>query len=149
MNLNVNKIKNKALNKDEIKVTIEYSDNTDIENFVEYINEYEKRMVVVRQDNEFTQIDFQDILLFSSDKRNIYCRTEKGEYKVKNTLYELERNRDFVRISRSCIINIKHLKSFDIGETGKLVVKLDNGSEEVVSRRKVKEIMKYIEERSI
>ncbi len=149
MNLNVNKIENKALNKDEIKVTIEYSDNSDIENFVEYINEYEKRMVVVRQDNEFTQIDFQDILLFSSDKRNIYCRTKKGEYKVKNTLYELERNRDFVRISRSCIINIKHLKSFDIGETGKLVVKLDNGSEEVVSRRKVKEIMKYIEERSI
>ena len=149
MKLNVNKVINESLNKDELKITIEHSENNDIENFVEYINEYEKRMVVVRQDNELTQIDFQDIILFSSDKRNVYCRTKEREYKVKNTLYELEQNKDFIRISRSCIINIKHLKSFDIGETGKLVAKLDNDSEEIVSRRRVKEIMKYIEERSI
>ena len=149
MKLNVNKVINESLSKDELKITIEHSENNDIENFVEYINEYEKRMVVVRQDNELTQIDFQDIILFSSDKRNVYCRTKEREYKVKNTLYELEQNKDFIRISRSCIINIKHLKSFDIGETGKLVAKLDNDSEEIVSRRRVKEIMKYIEERSI
>ena len=149
MRLNVNKIKNKTLSEDEIKITIEYSENNDIENFVEYINEYEKKIVVVRQNNELTQIDFQDIILFSSDKRNVYCKTKNGEYKIKNTLYELEQNREFIRISRSCIINIKHLKSFDIGETGKLVAKLDDGSKEVVSRRKVKEIMNYIEERSI
>ena len=149
MKLNVNRVINESLNKDELKITIEHSENNDIENFIEYINEYEKRMVVVRQDNELTQIDFQDIILFSSDKRNVYCRTKEREYKVKNTLYELEQNKDFIRISRSCIINIKHLKSFDIGETGKLVAKLDNDSEEIVSRRRVKEIMKYIEERSI
>ena len=149
MKLNVNRVINESLNKDELKITIEHSENNDIENFIEYINEYEKRMVVVRQDNELLRIDFQDIILFSSDKRNVYCRTKEREYKVKNTLYELEQNKDFIRISRSCIINIKHLKSFDIGETGKLVAKLDNDSEEIVSRRRVKEIMKYIEERSI
>ena len=149
MKLTINKIKNESLNKDEIKITIEHSQNNDIENFIEYINEYEKKMVVVRQDNELLRIDFQDIILFSSDKRNVYCKTKEKEYKVKNTLYELEQNREFIRISRSCIINIKHLKSFDIGETGKLVAKLDDGSKEVVSRRKVKEIMNYIEERSI
>ena len=149
MKLTINKIKNESLNKDEIKITIEHSQNNDIENFIEYINEYEKKMVVVRQDNELLRIDFQDIILFSSDKRNVYCKTKEKEYKVKNTLYELEQNREFIRISRSCIININHLKSFDIGETGKLVAKLDDGSKEIVSRRKVKEIMKYIEERSI
>ena len=149
MKLTINKIKNESLNKDEIKITIEYSENNDIENFIEYINEYEKKMVVVRQDNELLRIDFQDIILFSSDKRNVYCKTKEKEYKVKNTLYELEQNREFIRISRSCIININHLKSFDIGETGKLVAKLDDGSKEIVSRRKVKEIMKYTEERSI
>ena len=149
MKLTINKIKNESLNKDEIKITIEHSQNNDIENFIEYINEYEKKMVVVRQDNELLRIDFQDIILFSSDKRNVYCKTKEKEYKVKNTLYELEQNREFIRISRSCIININHLKSFDIGETGKLVAKLDDGSKEIVSRRKVKEIMKYTEERSI
>ena len=85
MKLTINKIKNESLNKDEIKITIEYSENNDIENFIEYINEYEKKMVVVRQDNELLRIDFQDIILFSSDKRNVYCKTKEKEYKVKNT----------------------------------------------------------------
>ena len=63
---------------------------------------------------------------------------------------KLENQEDeFVRISKSCIININHLDSFDMGETGVIVVKLDNGTEEIVSRRKVKEILKYIKERGI
>ena len=79
----------------------------------------------------------------------IIVTTKDGEFKIKNTLNELEKIEDFLRISRSSIVNIKHIESFDIGETGKLIVKLDNGTEEIVSRRKVKEIMNYIRERSL
>ena len=44
---------------------------------------------------------------------------------------------------------MKHLDSFDMGKTGVIIVKLDDGTEEIVSRRKIKEILKYIKERSI
>ena len=44
---------------------------------------------------------------------------------------------------------MKYLDSFDMGETGIIVVKLKDKTEEIVSRRRVKEILKYIKERSI
>ena len=150
MNINIKKKKNEELNIDEINIWIEYSTNTNIDKIIEHIKNYDDQKVLVRQNNEYLQIDFQDIIAFYSDKKDIYCRTESGEYKIKNSLSRLENQaNDFVRISKSCIINIKHLDSFDMGETGSIVVKLDDGTEEIVSRRKVKEILRYIKERSI
>ena len=150
MDIHIEEIENNELKENEINISIEHLSGKDIKDFLKYIKEYDTKKVVIRENNEFKQIDYKDIILFYSNKRDIYCRTKNGEYKVKNTLYELEReNNDFKRISRSCVINMKHTKSFDIGQTGKLVVKLDDESEEIVSRRRVKDIMKYIEERSI
>ena len=150
MNINIRKKKNEELNTDEINILIEYSTNTNIDKIIEHIKNYKDQKVLVRQNNEYLQIDFQDIIAFYSDKKDIYCRTKSGEYKIKNSLSRLENQaNDFVRISKSCIINIKHLDSFDMGETGSIVVKLDDGTEEIVSRRKVKEILRYIKERSI
>ena len=150
MNINIKKKKNEELNNDEINVLVEYSTDTNIEKIIEHIKNYNDQKVLVRQNNEYVQIDFQDIIVFHSNKKDIYCRTKSGEYKIKNSLTKLENQvNDFVRISKSCIINIKHLDSFDIGETGAIVVKLDDGTKETISRRKVKEILKYIKERSI
>lgn len=137
-------------NKNIINILIEDSDNLDINEFKEYINRYNERKVVVSQDNELLQINLQDIILFYSDKKYNYCRTKTGEYKIKNKLYELENySNDFIRISKSCIVNINHVISFDIGESGKIVVKLDDNTNEIVSRRKIKNVMNYLDERGI
>ena len=44
---------------------------------------------------------------------------------------------------------MKHIEKFDISETGKIVVKLDDCTEQVVSRRKTGNIMKYLDDRRI
>ena len=150
MNINVNKKKNEELEKNEINVFLEYPEDINIDNFVKYIKKYDTQKVLVKQDNEYIQIDYQDIILFYSDKKYIYCKTKNGEYKVNTSLSKVENEEnDFIRISKSCIINIKYLDRFDMGETGIIVVKLKDGTEEIVSRRRVKEILKYIKERSI
>ena len=88
--------------------------------------------------------------MFYSDKKYNYCKVKDNSYKVKSRLYELEKeNADFIRISKSCIVNINHIEKFDISETGKIVVKLDDLSEQIVSRRRSSDIMKYLEERMI
>lgn len=93
-----------------INVLIEEKDNLDINEFKEYINRYNERKVIVSQDNELLQINLQDIILFYSDKKYNYCKTKTGEYKIKNKLYELENySNDFIRISKSCIVNINHV----------------------------------------
>ena len=88
--------------------------------------------------------------MFYSDKKYNYCKLKDRTYRVKSKLYELEEiNADFIRISKNCIVNIKHVEMFDISKTGKIVVRLDDFTEQVVSRRKTKDIMKYLEDRRI
>ena len=137
-------------NKNDINILIEETDEININDFTNYIKKYNKKKIIVSQDNEKMQIDFQDIILFYSDKKYNYCKTKKGEYKIKNKLYEIENySKDLIRISKSCIININHVISFDMGETGKIVVRLDNNTKEVVSRRKIKDVINFLDERGI
>ena len=153
MNINLEEKKNENLDEDVIIVELQYSSkNKDFLEFIEYIKKYEQKNKVIVLDNNYTLIEIQmkDIILFYSDKKVNYCKTQKGSYKVKSTLYELEKiSNDFIRISKSCIVNINHIEKFDISETGKIVVKLDDFTEQIVSRRRTGEIMKYLEERRI
>lgn len=146
--------KRKELEKNEINVTIEYSnENAEVNDFIQYISNYDKQKnkIVVNKDNELIQIDSKDIILFYSDKKYNYCKTINGEYKIKSKLYEVEKmGKDFIRISKSCVVNINHVKCFDISETGRIVVKFNSDiTEENVSRRRIKDVMNYLEERSI
>lgn len=136
--------------KDEFNIILEFSNrNKEIEDMIHYINCY-KRKVIVNKDYEALEIEYKDIILFYSDKKNNYCKTKKDTYRIKNKLYELEKmDIDFVRISKSCIININHVKFFDLSKTGKIIVKLEDKTEETVSRRKIKEVMNFLEERGI
>lgn len=150
MKLNIKKSENNKLNLNEIDILIESNINTDIAKLIEYINKYDEKKLIVSQNNELMNINLQDIILFYSDKKNNYCRTNNDIYKVNYKLYELERRcEDFIRISKSRIININHVSKFDIGETGKIVVKLDDNTQEIVSRRKVRLVMEFLEERSL
>ena len=155
MKINIKQKSNENLEKDEIYLEVHYSsDNKEIQHFVNYINNYKMNnkntVLVLADDYTIQEIETKDIITFYSDKKYNYCKLKNKSYRIKSKLYELENeNTDFIRISKSCIINMKHVEKFDISETGKIVVKLDDSSEEIVSRRKTTSIMKYLEERRI
>lgn len=151
MDINIEKIikKGKSLNK--INIRIETSEETkDVDKLIQYIENYNKMKIVLDSNNELITINTNEILYFFSDKKYNYCKTTKKEYKIKSKLYELEKiNIDFLRISKSCVVNIKQVKSFDLSESGRVVVKFYDESQQIVSRRKIKDVMSYLEERSI
>ena len=149
MNIHINKSKNKRLNNDELNINIEYPENyREIDNIVEYIKMYKNRKMNVYDGYNIVQINIEDIMYFYSDGNYNFCKTKDKEYRVKSKLYEIEKmSRDFLRISKSCIINIKQVKSFDIGENRNIIVKFYDNSEQYVSRRKIKEVMNYLDER--
>lgn len=153
--MKINVTKNNALDDNEIILDIQHSDkNKNINQFIKYLNYYEinykNKIVVADVDYTLLEIEYDDIVIFYSDKKNNYAKVKDKTYMVKSRLYELENiSMDFIRISKSCIVNIKHVKKFDISETGKIIVKLDNNTEQVVSRRKTSEIMNYLESRRI
>lgn len=155
MKINLNKKNNENLQEDEIYLELQCSqESQEVEQFIDYINNYKvdskNNVVVLTDDNNLIEIDIKDIIIFYSDKKYNYCKVKDNRYRIKSKLYELEKeNKGFVRISKSCIVNMKHVEKFDISQTGKIVVKLDDSSEQVVSRRKTANIMKYLEERRI
>ena len=155
MEINLNKKNNENIKKDEIYLELQYcTENKEVQHFIEYINNYnvecKNTVAVLTDDYTIIEIYIKDIIMFYSDKKHNYCRVKDKSYRIKSRLYELEKeNTDFIRVSKSCIVNIKHIEKFDISETGKIVVKLDDFSEQVVSRRRSSDIMKYLEGRMI
>ena len=151
MNIDIRKVVNSQLKNNEIKINIEITNESEnIDKLIEYIKNFEKKNVVVSKGNELQTIELSEILYFYSDKKYNYCKTVNGEFKIKSKLYELEKNDvNFLRISKSCIINVQNVKCFDLGETSKIIVRFDDGSEQIVARRKIKDVMNYLDERGI
>ncbi len=151
MNIHISKLINNQLKDDEIKVNIEISDkNKELENIIPYIEEFDKRKIVVFDGYNMMQINTNDIMYFYSDGNYNFCKTKEKKYRIKSKLYEIEKkSNNFLRISKSCIINIKQVKNFDIGKNRNIVVRFNDNSEQFVSRRKIKEVMNYLTERMI
>ena len=151
MNIHINKSVNKRLNKDEVNLNIEFPESyNEIENLIKYIKEFDKGKIAVYDGYNIVQINIEDIICFYSDGNYNFCKANNKEYRVKNKLYEIDKiSNDFVRISKGCIINIKQVKSFDIGENRNIIVRFNDNSEQYVSRRKIKEVMNYLDERMI
>lgn len=149
MKFNIKKNISKTLNKGEININIEVPVNyTQAQELINYIKGYEKFYVI--SNYELQSIEIDNILYFYSDKKYNYCKTINNEFKIKSKLYELEKiNINFFRISKSCVINLEQVKCFDLGETGKITVKFFDNSEQIVARRKIRDLMEYLDERRI
>ncbi len=73
--------------------------------------------------------------------------TDRGEYVLRQRLYELEERLDkgrFVRISNAEIINLKRAVRFDLRITGTVQIRLDDGRSAYVSRRYVGKIKQLL-----
>ena len=138
MEIKITTKEDSTLKDDEIHISIEANKVTQINKLIEYINLYSKKIKAYKN-NEIIELNLNDVITFYSDKKNNYCRTKEETYRIKYKLYEIENiTKDFIRISKSTIVNINYI-----------IVKLDDGTNELVSRRKIKDVMRYLDERSI
>lgn len=151
MRLNINKQEDNNLLNNEISIILKYNkNNTDVQDFIQYLNKYNKNRILVHKGYESFIIDYKEIMLFYSENKSNYCKTQNGIYRIKKKLYELEDvNNDFIRISKKFIININYVKSFNTSQTGKIVVALIDGTEENVSRRRIRDLLDFLENRSL
>ena len=154
MEIKVFNLYDDTLEKEEFEIFVKSNkENENIQNLTNYINRFElylSRKVFVNDNNKIVEIKAEDIVMFFSDKKNNYCKANGKTYRVKNRLYEIEKiDENFIRISKNCIINLEHVEYFDKNKTGKVVVIMDDKSEEYISRRRIGSIMRVLDERSI
>lgn len=124
----------------------------EIQNLIQYISNINTipNQIVANKNNQVYFIDVEKIICFFSKDKYNYVRIKEGTYKIKYRLYELEeifKQKDFIRISNSCIININQVECFDTSILGTVLVKLKDNTQETVSKRNVAPIMKLLKER--
>lgn len=150
MKINITKQIDHNLENDEIDIVLKANKfNSEVKKIINYIKNYDNNKVLVHKGYESFMIDYKDIILFYSKGKSNYCKTSNETYRIKSKLYELENLNDFIRISKSCIININFVKCFNTSQTGKIIVILYDGTEENVSRRRIRAVLDFLDNRSI
>ena len=92
-------------------------------------------------------IEPMDIIRIYAANSRVFAVTEKGEFVMRQRLYELEEKLSvsrFIRISNSEIINLKKVRCFDLSATGTICVSMTNGDISYVSRRYVSRIKQVL-----
>lgn len=83
-----------------------------------------------------------DVHCFIVEKNRIYALTDTEKLQLRCRLYQLEEQlgENFIKISQSCIANIKKIRRFNTSISGTLLVDFQNGYTDYVSRRHIKSV---------
>jgi DNA-binding LytR/AlgR family response regulator len=92
-------------------------------------------------------LEMQDIIrVYAADKK-VFAQTKDSEFILRTRLYELEERFDkaqFVRISKSEIVNLKSIKNLDFSFTGTIEITFTDDTKSSVSRRYVPKIKQVL-----
>ena len=123
---------------------------SDIENIIHAIEncmDSRNAMVMAYDKGVMTLLSQREIIRVFIENRKLIIQTEDGRYIARGTLTELESalNPDrFLRISRSEIINMNKVSSFDFSLSGTIHVNFDDGTGTWVARRYVRSIQEIL-----
>lgn len=95
------------------------------------------RQIPVRKKDETFLLDTSTILYIEAVERNTFIYTADDTYESELKLYEMEQQlteRDFIRISKQSIVNLRKVVSLKADINRKIRITLQNGEQIIVSR---------------
>lgn len=132
----------------EVKVVIQAPQmNTEVSSLIDKIESVKSVVISGKQDTQIYVLDAKEIDYFYTLGRKVFASTSEQTFEVKQKLYELEEivpKDRFIRISKSAIINIFKIQAINMSFNGSLVVQFKNNKEEIISRRYVNAVKKFI-----
>lgn len=105
--------------------------------------------IMVINKGSMTKVPLENILYFESGEKKVYAAMKSGKYEIKQRLFELEEmlaEKNFLRISRSVIINMNKTVGYKNGFNRTLLAVLSNKEELHVSRTYGDSFKKKLEE---
>ena len=113
----------------------------DLEWIKDQLSGHPQDKITAFMDDQVQILAYQDILRFYSLDNKVYLDTMKSTYTTRLRLYQLEDRlpkKQFIKISRSEIVNLDYVKGLDLSFTGTIALELKNGQVSYVSRRSLK-----------
>lgn len=120
--------------------------DSDIINLI-YAVKAGRNRITAFYENEIVQLDSKEVYYFESVDNKVYACCEKKVFEIKQKLYELEeiyKQTDFVRISKSMIVNISKVSKIVPMFNGRLEGALCNGEKVIISRQYVANLKKKL-----
>ena len=130
-------------NKDikETCVTVEYRErDKQVNSLVDYVSHLNKmdKLVMANAENSLYQVNLQDILYMESVDRRTFGYTAEKTYELNCKLYEIEelyQSLGFIRISKSCIVNLHKIHALKPDYGGKILATMENKEKLYISRQ--------------
>lgn len=133
--------------RDDPEITVSCSRLTpEIEKIIASLRMLENRLTV-RADGAIHILDPFDALYMESVERRTFVYTKGGVYETDLRLYELEEklsDRYFLRVSKSCIVNLKKIKTLKTDLDRRIRITMDNGEQIIASRTYADELRKKL-----
>ena len=120
--------------------------NNDIERMVAMMRMIDLQ-IAVRKEGETILLETDKILYVEAVDRKTFVYTSSETYESELKLYELEQElvqRDFLRISKQSIVNLRKIKSLKADINRKVRLTLTNGEQIVVSRMYADELRRKL-----
>lgn len=99
-------------------------------------------------DDKIVKLSLKEIYYFDTVDNKVFSYTAKETYEVHKKLYELEKafeHTDFLRISKSVIVNVAKIAYIRPIFNGRFEAKLKNDEKVIVSRQYVADLKKKLE----
>ncbi len=133
---------------EDITIQIEAKEyNEEVKKLMELLQNTEKGFdkIVVEQEEKFYFLEKSEIEKIYSQNGAVYVDTRQGTFESKERLYELEEKlKNFVRISKSVLVNVEEIQSLEMEFNGKMKMYLKSGDVEYTSRSYLKDIKKAL-----
>ena len=94
-------------------------------------------MVAVKKGSDIALLEMEEIFMFRVEDKQVKVYTENKEYLIKKPLYQVEDtlSGDFVRISKTTIVNLKKIERVAPSLKGMMFIELKNGLKDNISRK--------------
>lgn len=117
----------------------------EIESIVAALQLVDNRITVTKN-NEKHLLSILKIAYIESVDRRTFIYTENDCYESKLKLYEIEERLydNFLRISKSCIVRLKYIRSLKSEFDRKIRITLENGEQLIASRQYAVELKKRL-----
>ena len=126
---------------EKTKVTVEYKEKDEqvnkIIDFVKHLDAVENSFTASSEGKIFN-VGINEILYIESVDRKTFGYTANQVYELGYKLYEIEEKYqlfDYIRISKSCIVNLQKIHSLKPEFGGKILVTMENNEKLYISRQ--------------
>lgn len=94
-------------------------------------------MLAVKKGSDIALLESSDVYMFRVEEKQVKVYTENNEYVIKKPLYQVEDSlgNDFLRISKTTIVNFKKIERVAPSLRGMMFVQLKNGLKDNISRK--------------